>query len=134
MFIFRLDFSKWWVLSKCAEKSCSRNKFLVSEYVFKLVCLCESCTGLGICWALDKPTKNLWAYCYYAYLRVILFTKLGKDTATKAYLKPSQTYVMELFYKRVNYFGKSSIIDVWHGSKYAPDLKIYYLLLQYRWQ
>ena len=34
-----------------------------------------------------------------AYLHVISFTKLGKDTATKAYLEPSETYVMELFYK-----------------------------------
>ena len=50
-----------------------------------------------------------------------------KDTANEAWLEPSQTYMMEFFAKTVklvalNYSQKSSVIDIWHGSKYASEL------------
>ena len=51
-----------------------------------------------------------------------------KEAANKAWLEPSQTYVMQSFAKTVkplavNYFlKKRSVIDIWHGSKYVSEL------------
>ena len=41
--------------------------------------------------------KNIEQISNFAYPRVILFTKHEKDTATEAYIKPSQISMMELF-------------------------------------
>ena len=47
--LFGSNFSKYWVRAKCVSKLVSQNKFLVSEYIFKLVCLWESSRGSEIC-------------------------------------------------------------------------------------
>ena len=41
--MFRWDFMKKRVCSKSVTKTLYRNTVLVSEWIFKLVCLCESC-------------------------------------------------------------------------------------------
>ena len=50
-----------------------------------------------------------------------------KETAYEAWLEPTQTYMME-FFCEISYVSSSllfsqqnSIIDIWHGSKYASE-------------
>ena len=43
LLIFRSDLRKKKVCSKSATEMLCRNKFLVIEFIFKLVCHCESC-------------------------------------------------------------------------------------------
>ena len=40
----------------------------------------------------------------------------------EAYLEPSQTFMTEHFYEKVNYSQKNSIIDALLGSKYASGI------------
>ena len=52
-----------------------------------------------------------------------------KDAANDAWLEPSQRYMMEFFAKTVKdllFSQKTSIIDIWHGSKYRSScLKVF---------
>ena len=43
LIMFRSDFSKYKICSKFFTKTLYGNMFLVSVYIFKLVCHCESC-------------------------------------------------------------------------------------------
>ena len=91
--------------------------------------------------ALRTPIlKNI---CERLFLRLheTLFTMHEKDTTNEASLVHSQTYIMEFFLQKQSTGSspwlsseKSSIIDIWHDSKYASKLPRRYLLLQYRWQ
>ena len=43
--MLKSNFSKQLVRAKYVAITCNRNKILVSESIFKVVCLCESCRG-----------------------------------------------------------------------------------------
>ena len=57
--MLRWDFRKKGVCFKSTTKTLYRNKFLVSECIFKLVCRCESCISDIGC-ALEILLKHLW--------------------------------------------------------------------------
>ena len=49
------------------------------------------------------------------------------DTAAEVYLKPFQTYMIEIFCENKQLLAhnsnKSSVMENWHGSKYACQLQ-----------
>ena len=116
--------------AKFDPKTCSQDKILVSECIFKLVfvfvrdvvdeiyfVVCENC------WKVLEESFDV------AYLNVILFTKHEKDTATEAYIKPSKISIMEFFnwFSVLNYFYSLSILQKSHHIfliwlKYASGL------------
>ena len=51
LLMLRSNFKKYEVCSKSVTKTCSWNKFLVSECIFRLVCPCQSWLGPDICCA-----------------------------------------------------------------------------------
>ena len=59
------------------------------------------------------------------YLLNVIFQRFFKledgseFSQSEAYSEPSKTFKMELFLQKLSIFGKSSILDVWQGSKYA---------------
>ena len=77
-----LDFKK---LIRCIKKNrkviykqirfhCEVNdKFLESECIFKLLCLCESCKESEICCKQEKSLKIFEQIVIFAYLPIILF-------------------------------------------------------------
>ena len=61
---FRSDFRKKEVYSKPVTKTLYWNKVLVSEWVFKLVCHCESCRLSEIGCVKETLLKHLLTDCY----------------------------------------------------------------------
>ena len=57
--MLRSDFRKKAVCSKSVTKTLYRNKFLVSEYIFKLVYHCEGSRRSEICCARNTAAKSL---------------------------------------------------------------------------
>ena len=73
----------------------SLKKFLVSEYIFKFVCFCESCIHVKcFCWKIFGQIGIGMAYSH-----VFLITMHEIDAAAEAYLELFQTYMLELFCK-----------------------------------
>ena len=80
----------------------SLKKFLVSEWIFKLVCFCESCRKLGICFAqsvfAEKSLNRL--VLVWLIFKFFLITMYEIDTTAEVYLKPFPTYMFELFWQK----------------------------------
>lgn len=56
------DFWKWQFCAKCIIKLFRRNIFSVSDWTFKIVCLCDSCSICEILYVRERNClKNHWA-------------------------------------------------------------------------
>ena len=87
---------------KYIAKMFNLKKFLVSECIFKLVCFCESCRKLGICFTqsvfAEKSLNRL--VLVWLIFTFFLITMHEIDTAAEVYLEPFLTYMFELFLQK----------------------------------
>lgn len=83
-----------------------------------------------ICFMLkgfDEKSFNRLLLIWFIFV-FFLITLQEKDIVAETYLEPFQTYMMNLFCENSYFSKKSSIIDNWHGYKYAS--RRWYLILQ----
>ena len=87
---------------KYIAKMFSLKKFFVSECVFKLVCICESCRKPGVCFTqsvfAEKSLNRLVLLCLIFTFFLIIMLEI--DTDAEIYLQPFPTYELELFLQK----------------------------------
>ena len=123
------DFRKKEVCPKSVTKTLHGNKFLVSEYIFKLVCHCEGSRWSEICCARDIAKKSLKRFL----LLLILKSSYLRCTVGKRVLKNFTNFTVKhlcwsLFCNRVAglrsfNFIKKKFRPSWFQVKFAKLLR-----------